>query len=111
MILRVPALVESEGYWPTLGPQVCDWIETFCVHGPGDVLGQDATLTDEQRAIVYALYELYPRDHARAGRRRITRAALSVRRGWAKTELGAWVACGELHDDGPVRFGGWDANG
>jgi phage terminase large subunit-like protein len=34
-----------------------------------------------------------------------------VRKGWSKTELGAWIAICELHKDAPVRFGGWDDEG
>jgi len=30
--------------WPTLGPQVCDFIEAYLVFGPGDLLGQPARL-------------------------------------------------------------------
>ncbi|HEY7821884.1 MAG TPA: hypothetical protein VIG24_03570, partial [Acidimicrobiia bacterium] len=42
----------------TLGPQVAAWIETFCVHGPGDVLGQPVTLqADEKRLLAWA-YEV-----------------------------------------------------
>lgn len=112
MLLLVPrALADGEEHWPTLGPQVCDFIEGKCVHGPGDVLGRRVELTPEQRAIVYRLYELYPRGHDRAGRRRITRAGVSARRGWAKTEFGSWIATAELHPDAPVRFGGWDSRG
>ncbi|HEY7822406.1 MAG TPA: hypothetical protein VIG24_06220 [Acidimicrobiia bacterium] len=42
----------------TLGPQVAAWIETFCVHGPGDVLGQPVELTDEEKRLLAWAYEL-----------------------------------------------------
>lgn len=99
---------EPNGYlWPTLGPEVCDFIEAFLVHGPGDVLGDPVVLTDEEREIIYRLYEVYPRGHARAGRRRVKRAGISRRKGWAKTEAAAWIAITEAHPEGPVRCDGF----
>lgn len=97
--------------WPTLGPQVCDFIEAYLVFGPGDLLGQPARLDPEKRALIYRMYEVYPRGHELAGRRRFRRCALSMRKGTAKTELAAWLAAVELHPLGPVRCDGWDANG
>jgi hypothetical protein len=35
--------------FPTLGPQVCDFIEQNLVFGPGDLRGQPAVLDDEKR--------------------------------------------------------------
>jgi len=107
-VLMVPKLDLS---YPTLGPQVCDFIETYLVFGPGDLLGQPARLDPEKRAIIGRLYEIYPRGHELAGRRRFRRGALSMRKGTAKTELAAWLAAVELHPLGPVRCDGWDANG
>ena len=97
--------------WPTLGPQVCDFIEAYLVFGPGDLLGQPARLDPEKRALIYRMYEVYPRGHELAGRRRFRRCALSMRKGTAKTELAAWLAAVELHPLGPVRCDGWDASG
>jgi hypothetical protein len=88
VILTVPADAPSE-FWPTLGGQVCDFIEQNLVFGPGDLRGQPAVLDDEKRAFVYRLYEVYPQGHARAGRRRFKRAGLSLRKGTAKTEFAA----------------------
>jgi hypothetical protein len=110
VLFMVPA-PDSAGEWPTLGPQVCDWIEAKCVHGPGDVLGEPAVLDDEQRAIIYSAYEVFPRGHAMAGRRRFYRVGISLRRGRAKTELASWMAAAELHPEGPVRCDGFDADG
>jgi phage terminase large subunit-like protein len=101
----------DEDAWPTLGPQVCSFIEDYLVFGPGDLRGEPAKLDAEKRAIIYRLYEVYPQHHPQAGRRRFKRGALSVRKGWAKTELAAWLAAVELHPDGPVRCDGFDANG
>lgn len=97
--------------WPTLGPQVCDFIESYLVFGPGDLRGEPAKIDNEKRAIIYRMYEVFPPGHAMAGRRRFKRVAISVRKGWAKTELAAWLAAVELHKDGPVRCDGFDAYG
>jgi hypothetical protein len=97
--------------WPTLGPQVCDLIEERAVFGPGSLKGQPAVLDDEKRAAIYKAYEVYPRRHKLAGRRRFRRVRFSWRKGTAKTELMAWIAFAELHPEGPVRFDGWDSNG
>lgn len=109
--LIIPRLEVSEEPWPTLGPQVCALLEERAVHGPGDLRGRDYVLDDEKRALIYRWYEVYPKGHSRAGRRRFKRAGLSVRKGTAKTELAAAVAFAELHPDGPVRCDGFDANG
>jgi hypothetical protein len=109
VILTVPALDEQP--WPTLGPQVCDFIEAYLVFGPGDLRGEPARLDAEKRALVYRMYEVYPQGHPQAGRRRFKRVAISLRKGSAKTEMAAWIAACELHPDGPVRCDGFDANG
>ena len=95
--------------WPSLGGQVCQWMETYLVHGPGDIAGQPYLLDDEQRAFVWRAYEVFPRRHERSGRRRFRRAVLSRRKGRAKTELAGAIAAAELL--GPVRCNGWDAAG
>lgn len=97
--------------WPTLGPQVCDFIEEFLVFGPGDLRGEPARLDAEKRALIYRMYEVYPQGHSLEGRRRYKRCALSLRKGTAKTELAAWLAAVELHQDGPVRCDGFDGHG
>lgn len=106
--------------FPTLGPGVCQFIEEWLVHGPGDLFGVPVVLNDEQRAWIYRMYEVEPRTLAvrrggrltrpanpRAGRRRFERCVLSLRKGSSKTELAAWIAACELHPDAPVRFAGW----
>jgi len=97
--------------YPSLGGQVCAWIEENLVHGPGDLRGMPVHLDQEKRALVYRMYEVYPKDHAWAGRRRFKRAALSLRKGSAKTEFAALIAAAELHPYGPVRCDGFDAKG
>lgn len=108
-VLMVPPL-DAEP-WPTLGIQVADWIEENLVFGPGDLRGEPARLDAEKRALLCRMYEIYPQEHPQAGRRRFRRVALSVRKGWAKTEFAAWVAAAELHPDAPVRCIGWDNDG
>src|SRR5688572_4293150 len=105
MILTVP---KDKRLYPTLGPQVCDFIEENLIFGPGDLRGQQAVLDDEKRGLIYRLYEVHPKTHAQAGRRRFRRAGISLPKGLAKTEMAAWIAACELHPDGPVRCVGWN---
>ncbi|WP_346536958.1 hypothetical protein [Micromonospora sp. DPT] len=105
----VPPLDEEP--WPSLGPQVCSLIEERAVFGPGSLKGQPARLDPEKRAVIYKAYEVYPKGHPLAGRRRFRRVRISWRKGTAKTELLGWVAFAELHPEAEVRFDGWDANG
>lgn len=93
--------------WPTLGPEVCDAIEDRLVFGPGDLRGQRARLDEEQRALIYRMYEVHPKGDPREGKRRFQRVHLSLRKGLRKTELAAWIAATELDDESPVRFDGW----
>lgn len=97
--------------WPTLGPQVLEFIEENLVHGPGDLRGEPPRIDDEFRALVYRAYEIYPRDHPRAGRRRFKTVAWSLRKGTAKTEKAAWLAACELHPEASVRCAGWRRRG
>jgi hypothetical protein len=110
--------------WPTLGPFVCEFIESNLCHGPGDLLGAPVTLTPELRAWLYRIYECEPptietrkrgvitrTTNPRAGRRRFNRCALSLRKGSSKTEIAAWIATVELHPDGPVRCAGFTTGG
>ena len=108
-VLTVPAL--DRQLWPTLGPQVCDFIESYLVFGPGDLRGEPAQIDDEKRALIYRMYEVYPQGHELEGRRRFKRCAVSLRKGSAKTELLAWIAAAELHPEGPVRCAGFDSRG
>jgi hypothetical protein len=97
--------------WPSLGGQVCDFIEANLVFGPGDLVGEPAVLDDEKRGLVYRMYEVYPQGHRLAGRRRFKRVGISLRKGSAKTEFAAWIAACELHPEAPVRCVGWTESG
>lgn len=100
-VLRVPALsTYKDG--PSLGPQLAFWMEHALVHGPGDVRGKPYKLDGEKRKVLFGLYALQ-----KDGRRRFKRGGISVRKGWAKTEMAAAVTAGELHPDAPVRFDHW----
>jgi hypothetical protein len=104
--------LEAEGQeWPTLGFQVALFIEQKAVYGPGSLKGEPYVLDDEKRGAIYRMYEVYPKGHEYAGRRRFKRVGLSWRKGTAKTEFAAIVAFCELHPDAPVRCDGFDANG
>jgi hypothetical protein len=107
--LIVPELDEKP--WPTLGPQVKEWIEANLVYGPGDLRGMPYRVSPDFAAWLYRAYEVYPKGHPRAGRRRFKRVAISERKGTAKTEKAAIIAAVESHPEGPVRCDGFDANG
>jgi hypothetical protein len=108
-VLTVP---DDKGlWWPTLGEQVCGFIEDNLVFGPGPLHGQKAKLDEDKRAFIWRMYEIYPQEHAAAGRRRFQRCGLSLPKGTAKTELGAWLAITESHSDAPVRCIGFDKRG
>ena len=109
MILMVPK--DDGTKYPTLGPQIVDWMEQHLVFGPGDLRGQPLTLDGEQRAFIWKLYEVFPHGHPQAGRRRFRRCALSLAKGLRKTELAAFIAAAELHPTAPVRFNGWRGRG
>lgn len=96
---------------PTLGDQVCDFLEERAVYGPGDLKGQRVQLSEDWRYCLYRLYEHWPRGHPRAGRRRFKKGRLSVRKGAAKTELMAFVGFLEIHPEAPVRFNGFNRDG
>lgn len=106
MDLIVPA-IEDE-FYPTLGDQVCAFLEERACFGPGDLKGLPLVLDDDRRFIIHRAYEVWPEGHDRAGRRRWKRIAMSVRKGAAKTELAALIAFAELHPESPVRFNGFD---
>ena len=107
-VLVVPPLDLS---FPTLGPQVCAFIEERMVFGPGSLQDQPARLDDEKRGIIYRLYEVFPAGHRLAARRRFQRGGIEVRKGLAKTEMAAWITFAELHPEGPVRCDGFDVDG
>jgi hypothetical protein len=95
---------------PTLGPQVCHFLNTFGVHGPGDLIGQRYQLSFEEMGFLFRAYELVA-DAYRPGRwrRRYRHGIYCRRKGLRKSELMANVAL--LEFDGPCRFSGRWAQG
>jgi len=93
------------GEFPSLGAQLVEWIETYLVHGPGDVMGDPIVLDDEFYEFIVRAYRLDPD----TGRRVYRRAFLSRAKGRAKSELAGMLVCAEAL--APVRFAGWDAYG
>jgi hypothetical protein len=90
---------------PSLGQSVCDWVEEYLVHGPGDIQGSAVELDDEWRRFIWDAYSVHPKAHPWAGRRVYPRAFLSRPKGRAKSELAGMLCCVEAL--GPVRFDGW----
>lgn len=79
--------------WPTLGPQVCDFIESKFVYGPGTLKGEPYVVRDDFRYILYRLYEHYPEGYKEtygtesrdlSGRRRFQKGIISLPKGSAK---------------------------
>lgn len=81
-LLIVPPLDEEP--WPTLGPQVCDMMEDRFTYGPGSLEGLPYVVDAEFRGFLYRAYEVFPKGHPWAGRRRFKRCGMSVRKGLAK---------------------------
>ena len=93
---------------PSLGGEVCDWIETYLVHGPGDIQDEPIILDAEFRSFIWSAYEVHPKSHPWAGRRVHPRAFLSRPKGRAKSELAGMLCCVEAL--GPVRLAGWSGS-
>jgi phage terminase large subunit-like protein len=89
---------------PTLGPQVCRWMEANLVHAEGDLLGKPFRLHRFEKAFIWRAYELRP-----DGQRRYRRAIWGMPSGNGKTEIAAAIADAEL--GGPVVCAGFDARG
>lgn len=80
------------------------WIETFCVHGPGDVQGTPVKLDDEFAGFILDVYAL-----GEDGRRNYDSAFMSRAKGRAKSELAGFIALFEGF--GPARFYDWAKGG
>jgi hypothetical protein len=121
-VLCVPELESPGKEWPTLGPQVVEFLtgttdgtgdpaRAHAIFGPGSLKGEPYVMDPEKVAATYRVYEVYPRWHPFAGRRRFKRVGISWRKGTAKTEWAAEIVYAELHPDAPVRFNGWNDDG
>lgn len=121
----VPPLA-GDGDWPSLGSQVADWQEANLAFGPGDLLGRQYQLDDEDRAILERAYQVHPPDHTGpcrfdeiiggwrcsrgaglCGRRRFNVVVIMTRKGTKKSERLAALGAAELADDAPVRCDGF----
>jgi hypothetical protein len=80
------------------------WIETFCVHGPGDVQGTPVKLDDEFAGFILDVYAI-----GADGRRNYDSAFMSRAKGRAKSELAGFIALFEGF--GPARFYDWAKGG
>jgi hypothetical protein len=103
--VTLPAL----GDYPTLGWAAVAWIEKFLRHGPGTVIGEEIVLDDEIVGFICDCYRLFPKGHARAGRRVYRRAILSRPKGRSKSEIAGEIVCFEAIGD--CRFDHWAEEG
>ena len=102
---------EYEGEFPSLGWQVADWIEAHCVIPDREDKGEPYLLIDEQVEFLVHHYRLKMDASAdRPSSAWVYRRSQLVRpQKWGKSPLTAAMICAEAV--GPVRFGGWAANG
>lgn len=84
----------------SLGWHAIWWIETFCVHGPGDVQGEPVEMDDEFAGFILDCYAI-----GEDGRRLYDSAFLSRAKGRAKSELAGFIVLYEAF--GPARFDHW----
>lgn len=79
--------------FPTLGPQVCDFLEERFVYGPGPLRGKPYVVRDDFRYILYRAYEHFPEGYVidydgekvdYSGRRHFNKVTVSLPKGSAK---------------------------
>lgn len=88
----------------SLGMLGWSWIEHWCVHGPGDIQGQEVELDGEFGGFIVDAYAL-----RQSGRKLYDSAVISRGKGRAKSELAAFIGLFEAF--GPCRFAGWAEGG
>ncbi|MGW0933649.1 Terminase [Streptomyces sp. NPDC002666] len=88
----------------SLGMLAWDWMEYWCVHGPGDIQGDEVELDGEFGGFVVDAYAL-----RESGRKLYDSAVISRGKGRAKSELAAFIGLFEAF--GPCRFAGWAEGG
>lgn len=95
IIVPKPNILEdgTVDIWPTLGPQICNFIESRFVYGPGSLKGEPYVVRDDFRYLLYRLYEHYPEGYREtygtesrdlSGRRRFQKGIISLPKGSAK---------------------------
>lgn len=102
---RARKWLEPEAPPPTLGAEVCDWIENYLPHGRGDLVGKPLVLHEDLRRFIWECYELDPVTGARLW----DEAVIAKPKGYAKSEVLSALCC--VEGLGPVRFDGWDSAG
>lgn len=99
--------------WPSLGPQIIEFLEDRFVYGPGPLKGEPYKVRDDFRYLLMRAYEHFPDgyhlkfgdiDMDMSGRRHFTEVNVSLPKGAAKTEFMALIALVELHPDAPIPF-------
>lgn len=91
----------------SLGWLALAWMEFFCVHGPGQVVGQPVEHGDEYSYFIVDCYAVG--DHPSNNHMLYDSAFLSRPKGCDKSGLGARLAMFEAF--GPCRFAGWAKGG
>ena len=109
--LLVPEIETKSERFPTLGHELIEWIEEYLVYGPGVLKGEPYKVAPWVRALLRRAYEVYPPGHPLEATRRFKLVSWSLKKGSAKSELGAILSICEAHPDAPVRCDGFDANG
>lgn len=94
LIVPKPSYDDKGNPYPTLGPQVCKFLEDNFVYGPGVLKGQPYKVRNDIRYILYRAYEHYPEGHLidygegqvedKTGRRRFQYVNISLPKGSTK---------------------------
>ena len=94
LIVPKPSYDDKGNPFPTLGPQVCQFLEDNFVYGPGVLKGQPYKVRNDIRYILYRAYEHYPEGHLidygegqvedKSGRRRFQYVNISLPKGSTK---------------------------
>lgn len=99
---------EFPGEFPTLGYQVAEFVQAKVVVPDREAAGEPFVLSDDQLRFFLHLYRLDPETgkfvYPRGGQ-------VVAPQKWGKGPFtSAWIIA-EAHQEGPVRFAGWDAAG
>lgn len=102
---------EYDGDFPSLGWEIVEWIEEFCVIPDREQIGEPYVLTDEQ--VRFLVHHYRVREDATGDRPasafQYRRSQLVRPQKWGKGPLTAAMVCAEAV--GPALFDGWDAHG
>lgn len=102
---------QHEGDFPSLGWEVVDWIESYCVIPDGMHMGQPYKLTDEMVRFIVNHYRVKETASAErpASAFHYRRSQLVRSQKWGKGPFSAALICAEAV--GPVLFDGWGSDG